>query len=98
MAGAGFGPGAAGAVEPLRLVHARQRCRAFYWYPLLQQGLAEGFECSPSAGGLMVGMNGFPGHGELSVDVTIFRPVKDRGAEIVFSNRISIFSIAQVRV
>ena len=93
------GPGAARAVE----ARAAGSCAAASPRPLTgmpcsSRCLAERLERAPSAGRLMVGLNGFPAHGELSLDVTIHGPVKDRGAGTVFSNRISICSIAQVRV
>ena len=56
------------------------------------------FSAPQPPAGLVVGTNRFSlGHLRVSLDGTMLSPIKGRCAEIVFSNRISIFSIAQVR-
>src|SRR3954447_13942124 len=61
-----IGPGTAGAIEALRLIHPAERRCTFQRRPLHQKRLAERLECAPAAGGLAIGTNRFRGHLDIS--------------------------------
>src|SRR6478752_9918933 len=61
-----IGPGTAGAIEALWLIHPAERRCTLQRRPLHQKRLAERLECAPAAGGFTVGTNRFRCHLDIS--------------------------------